>query len=114
LNALRIAKQNGLSAVDYYSLMLDRFDEVSDERLQALAEIEKDKLRVAKAYNNKVRVKSFQVGDLVWKTILSIATRSNKFCKSSPNREGLHRTEEVVPRTLTLSLMCMDPNCQRL
>jgi hypothetical protein len=29
--------------------MLDRFDEVSDERVKALAEIERDKLRVAKA-----------------------------------------------------------------
>jgi hypothetical protein len=29
--------------------MLDRFDEVSDERVKALGEIERDKLRVAKA-----------------------------------------------------------------
>jgi hypothetical protein len=29
--------------------MLNRFDEVSDERVKALGEIERDKLRVAKA-----------------------------------------------------------------
>ena len=52
---------------------------MSDERLKALAEIERDKLRVAKAYNKKVKAKSFQVGDLVWKMILPIGTRSNKF-----------------------------------
>ena len=32
-------------------------------RLKTLKEIEKDKARVAKAYNEKVRSKSFQVGD---------------------------------------------------
>ena len=40
-------------------LMMDNIDEVSDKRLQALKEIEKDKLRVARAYNKKVRAKYF-------------------------------------------------------
>jgi hypothetical protein len=61
-----------LSAVDYQNLMLDRLDEVSDERVNALGEIKRDKLRVVRAYNKKVKEKSFQVGDLVWKTILPI------------------------------------------
>jgi hypothetical protein len=43
-----------LSAVDYHNLMLDMLDEVSDERVNALGEIERDKLRVAKAYNKRV------------------------------------------------------------
>jgi hypothetical protein len=51
LDALRIAWQNELSVVDYHNLMIDRLDEVSDERVKALSEIERDKLRVAKAYN---------------------------------------------------------------
>jgi transposase InsO family protein len=46
LDALRIARQNLLSVVDYHNLMLDRLDEVSDERIKALGEIERDKLRV--------------------------------------------------------------------
>jgi hypothetical protein len=65
LDALRIARQNELPAVDYHNLMLDRLDEVSDERMRVLGEIERDKLRVAKAYNKRVKEKSFQVGDLV-------------------------------------------------
>jgi hypothetical protein len=66
---LQIAQQNELSAVDYHNLMLNRLDEVSDERVKALGEIERDKLRVDKAYNKRVKEKSFQIGDLVWKTI---------------------------------------------
>ena len=51
--------------------------------MKALKEIEKDKLRVARAYNKKVKGKFFQVGDLVWKTILPIGMKSNKFGKLS-------------------------------
>jgi hypothetical protein len=76
-----------LSAVNYHNLMLDRLDEVSDERVKALGEIKRDKLRVAKPYNKRVKEKSFQVGDLVWKTILPIESRSNKFRKWSLNWE---------------------------
>jgi hypothetical protein len=65
LDALRIAQQNELSGIDYHNLMLDRLDEVSDERIKALGEIERDKLSVARAYNKRVKKKSFQVGDLV-------------------------------------------------
>jgi hypothetical protein len=65
--------------------MLDRIDEVSDESVKALGEIERDKLRVARAYNKKVKEKLFQVGDLVWKMILPIESRSNKLGKWSPN-----------------------------
>lgn len=36
----------------------------------------------------KVRIKSFQVNDLVWKIILPIGTKDNKFGKWSPSWEG--------------------------
>jgi hypothetical protein len=65
LDALRIAQQNELSAVDYHNLMLDRLDEVSDERVKVLAKIEREKLRVARAYNKRVKENLFQVRDLV-------------------------------------------------
>jgi hypothetical protein len=87
LDDLRIAQQNELSAIDHHNLTLDRLDEVSDERVKALGEIERDKLRVARAYNKRVKEKSFQVRDLFWKTILPIGSRSNKFGKWSPNWE---------------------------
>jgi hypothetical protein len=61
--------------------MLDRLDVVSDDRVKTLGEIEREKLRVARAYNKRVKKKLFQVGDLIWKTILPIGSRSNKFGK---------------------------------
>ena len=60
LQALRIARQDDLSAVDYSNLMMDKIDEVPEERLKALREIEKEKLRAAKAYNKRVRENRFR------------------------------------------------------
>jgi hypothetical protein len=65
LDDLRIARQNELPAIDYRNLMLDRLDEVLNERVKALGEIERDKLRVAKTYNKRVKEKSFQIRNLV-------------------------------------------------
>jgi hypothetical protein len=96
LDALRVARQNELSIVDYHNLMLDRLDEASDERMEALGEIERDKQRVARAYNKRVKENSFQVRDLVWKAVLSIGSKSNKFRNWSPNWEGSYRIEKVI------------------
>ena len=76
--------------------MMDNIDEVSDKRMQTLKEIEKDKFRVARAYNKKVRAKFFQVGELVWKTILPLGTKSNKFGKWSPSWEGSYKIVKII------------------
>ena len=75
---------------------MDNIDEVTDKRMKALKEIEKDKLRVARVYNKKVKGKSFQVGDLVWKTILPLGMKNNKFGKWSPSWEGPYRVIKVI------------------
>jgi hypothetical protein len=54
--------------------MMDKIDEVTEGKLKALQEIEREKLQTARAYNKKVREKAFQVGDLVWKTSLPLGT----------------------------------------
>ena len=76
--------------------MMDKINEVSDKRVQALKEIEKNKLRVARAYNKKVKAKSFQFGKLVWKTILSPGTKSNKFGKWSPSWKEPFKIVKVI------------------
>ena len=96
LQALKVARQNDLSAVDYSNLMMDIIDEVPEERLKALSEIEKEKLRVAKVYNKRVKEKSFQIGDLVWKTILPLGTKNNKFDKWSLSWEAPYSIVEIV------------------
>jgi hypothetical protein len=96
LATYRLAKQNELSTVDYNDMMMDNIDEVTNKRLQALKEIGKDKIRVARAYNKKVKLKSFQLGDLVWKTISPISTKDHKFGKWSPSWEGPYTIVKVI------------------
>ena len=69
----------------------------SEKRVRALKDIEKEKLRVAKSYNKRVRIKDFQIGNLVWKVILPIGSRSRKFGKWSPSSEGPLRAIRIVP-----------------
>jgi hypothetical protein len=67
--------------------MMDKIDGIPKSRFKALEEIEMEKVKIAKAYNKRVMEKLFQVGDLVWKTILPLGTRSGKFGKWSPSWE---------------------------
>jgi hypothetical protein len=97
LQNLRVTGQAHLSAKEYNELIMDKIDDAPKSRFKALEEIEKDKVKIAKAYNKRVMEKSFQVGDLVWKMILSLDTRSGKFGKWSPSWEGLFRVIRVVP-----------------
>ena len=79
---------------------------MTDKRLKALKEIEKDKLRVAKAYNKKVKLKSFQVGDLIWKIILPLGMKNNKFGKWSPSWEGPYKIIKVISGNSYMVEMC--------
>jgi hypothetical protein len=88
LQNLRITGQDYLSAKEYTELMMDKIDKAPESRLKVLEEIEKEKVKIAKAYNKRVVGISFQVGDLVWKTILPLGNQSGKFGKWSPSWEG--------------------------
>jgi flagellar biosynthesis/type III secretory pathway protein FliH len=66
LQNLRITRQDYLSAKEYTELTMDKVDEAPESRLKALEEIEKEMVKIAKAYNKRVVEKLFQVGDLVW------------------------------------------------
>jgi hypothetical protein len=85
LQSLRITGQGSLSAKEYHELMMDKIDDVPEIRFKALEEIEKEKIKIAKAYNKCVMENLFQVGDLVWKMILLLGTQSDKFSKWSPS-----------------------------
>jgi hypothetical protein len=76
--------------------MRDKIDDVPKSRFKALEEIEKEKIKITKAYNKRVMEKLFQVRDLVWKMILPLGTRSGKFGKWSPSWEGPFRVIRVM------------------
>jgi len=77
--------------------MIDELDDLAAHRLRALISIEENKRRVAIWYDKKVKAKEFADGDLVWKLMLPIGTKSSKFGKWSPNWEGPYRINRSAP-----------------
>jgi hypothetical protein len=59
LGVYRLAKQNELVFVMYHGFMIDNIDEVTQKGLKPLKDMEKDKARLARAYNKKAKTKSF-------------------------------------------------------
>jgi len=77
----RVSFQDQLTVDDYATLMKDELDDLAEHRLRALISIEENKKRVARWYDEKVKAKEFNDGDLVWKLILLIGTKSSMFGK---------------------------------
>ena len=55
------------------------------------------KTELADGMIKKVKAKAFGQGELVWKLILPIGTKSSKFGKWSPTWEGPFRLSRCVP-----------------
>nr|AAM00943.1 Putative retroelement pol polyprotein [Oryza sativa Japonica Group] len=98
IGSRRMDLHDQLTADEYYNLMADEKEDLVQSRLRALAKVTKDKERIARHYNKKVVPKSFSEGELVWKLILPIGTRDNKFGKWSPNWEGPFQIHKVVSK----------------
>jgi hypothetical protein len=92
-----IFSQDQLAADDYVTLMKDELDDLVGQQLKALVNIEENKKKVARWYDKRVKAKGFTDGDLVWKLILAIETKSSKFGKWYPNWEGPYRINRFAP-----------------
>jgi hypothetical protein len=70
----RIFLQDRLSADDYSAMMKEELEDLASNHLRAFENIEKNKRRIGRWYDKKVKVKEFDEGDLVWKLILPIGS----------------------------------------
>jgi len=68
--------------------MIDELVDLDEERLTTLEVLAKQKERVAKAYNKKVKSKLFAQGDLVWKVIIPMDKKNQALRKWPPSWEG--------------------------
>jgi hypothetical protein len=67
--------------------MKEELEDLVGNRLRALENIEKNKRRIARSYDKKIKTKEFAKGDLVWKLILPINSKDPKYWKWSPTWE---------------------------
>ncbi|CAN6686524.1 unnamed protein product [Malus baccata var. baccata] len=84
VSSIRIQNQFGLHSAEYVEAMCQGIEDLDAARIEALNQIKEGKTVVARAYNKKVKVKSFKEGDLVWKTVLPLGAQLRGFGKWSP------------------------------
>ena len=63
LGSRRVTFQDQLTAEDYATLMKDELEDLVGHRLNALINIEANKVRVGRWYDKKVKAKSFDQGN---------------------------------------------------
>lgn len=59
-----------------------------------------NKARLEQQYNRRVKVKTFSLGDLVWRTILLIGSKDSELGKWSPNWERPYEINQVVGKNV--------------
>jgi hypothetical protein len=94
----RVKFQNDLTAEEYAALMNNNIEDITKLRLWSLEKIKENKAKVACAYNKKVKLKEFQVRDLVWEAVLPLETKVAAYGKWSLNCHGPYRIDQVLPR----------------
>ena len=77
LQSVRIQRQNEIPSDLYWEAMMNELVDLDEERLYALEVLRRQKERVARAYNKRVKGKIFSNDELVWKVILPM-DRKNK------------------------------------
>ncbi|CAL8087276.1 unnamed protein product [Prunus armeniaca] len=88
VQSLRIAHQHNLVGEDYSQAMLLELEGLDASRIDTLNKLLAGKQAVSRAYNKRVKNKSFEEGEIVWKAVLPLRTHIAGYGKWSPTWEG--------------------------
>ncbi|XP_050874953.1 uncharacterized protein LOC127078550 [Lathyrus oleraceus] len=81
LQSTRIQRHHEIPSESYWNMMLDELVDLDEERFNALELLKRQKNRVEKSYNKRVKVNLFFTRDLVWKVILPMDRKDRTFGK---------------------------------
>jgi hypothetical protein len=84
LQSTRVQRQHEIHVNRYWNMVLDELVDLDEERLKALDILMRQKERITKFYNKKVKSKTFDVNDMVWKVILHVDKRNKALGKWAP------------------------------
>jgi hypothetical protein len=87
-------------------LINDSVEDLTELKLWSLEKIKENKAKVARAYK-KVKLKEFQVGDLVWEAVVPLGTKDAAYGKWSPNWHGPYRVDQVLSRNTYMLHICL-------
>ncbi|XP_056695837.1 uncharacterized protein [Spinacia oleracea] len=93
--SLRVAIQEGLTKDDNDKLRLAELEALDEKRLQAQQKSECYQARLSRAFNKKVRPRSFQVGDIVLAVRRPIITSRKTGSKFTSKWDGPYVVQEV-------------------
>ena len=98
VNSLRIIEQSSLFSAEYSQAMRQELEDLEEARLDAFNLLAAQKKITERAYNQRVKQKTFGEGDLLWQTILPVGIKDPRFGKWSPNWEGPFIVHKVLGR----------------
>ncbi|KAM1343213.1 hypothetical protein PS2_007356 [Malus domestica] len=78
--------------------MCQGIEDLDVAQIEVLNQIQEGKRVVARAYNKKVKLKSFKEGDLVWKEVLPLGAQLRGFGKWSPTWESPFIVSQVLDK----------------
>ena len=87
INSLRVIEQSSVFSAEYNQSMRQELEDLEEARLDAYNLLVVQKKIVERAYNQRVRQKTFGEGELVWQTVLPVGIKDPRFGKWSPNWE---------------------------
>lgn len=80
--------------------MFQMLDMVDQAREEARGAVLQNKARVEQQYNRRVRLKTFGLGDMVWRAILPIGSKDPELGKWLPNWEGPYEIYQVLGKNV--------------
>ncbi|KAG9450484.1 hypothetical protein H6P81_010449 [Aristolochia fimbriata] len=95
LPSLRIAVREGLTTEECSQLRLAELESLDEQRLEAQQRLECYQSRMTRAFNKKVRLRSFQKGDLVLAVRRPMLFTSKTGGKFAPKWEGPYVVQEA-------------------
>ncbi|TMW95985.1 hypothetical protein EJD97_008088 [Solanum chilense] len=101
ISSLQIAVQEGLTTESNAQLRLAELEALDEKRLEAQQRLECYQARLARAFNKKVRPRSYQVGDLVLEVRRPIILNKCIGEKFTSKRDGFY----VVRRHIQVELI---------
>ncbi|XP_074300743.1 uncharacterized protein LOC141632054 [Silene latifolia] len=93
--SLRIAIQEGLTDDEHDKLRLAELEALDEKRLEAQQKLQCYQARLSRAFNKKVRPRSFQIGDLVLAVRRPIITSHKPVGKFTSKWDGPYVVQEV-------------------
>ncbi|CAL8992966.1 unnamed protein product [Prunus brigantina] len=88
VRSLRVTERPQQDEKSYTAAMTQELEDLEQSRIDAGNLMQAQKQIAARAYNRKVKQKTFAEGDLVWQAVLPIGTKDPRLGKFSPNWEG--------------------------